>query len=380
MHLHETSDRFNAAIVGSHRIATMVELYMADTLVATYKDDDPYNYVTGGFITMDRAATPRRSGYITLTDASPSGVLVPSGLSTDQLNVLGAEFRPYRGITFPDGTKEYVPLGVFLITNLEVAESGNGMYMKAQGYDRSRRVKRGGFVDVFAVAAGTNYVTAIQQILSQAYPQIQYGNVASTTYTTPLLVYTPGKDPWAAATDMATAIGYELYFDPHGQCNIMPPRDLSSVSTPDFFYTEGANATFMSEQIYYDADEKPNWIIVTGEAPGNVPIKAEAKDTNTASPTYIYGPYGKNVKAITASDINSLAVAQARANNELALALGGAQMVYLTTVPNPAMDIDTLCRLTRAKAKLNGDFVMEQMTIPMSAEAAASVGLRQVIR
>jgi len=83
--------------------------------------------------------------------------------------------------------------------------------------DQSRQVSRNTWQDVYYIAANTNYATAIQSIIDNRLPGLTY-NFQSTPMKTPKIVLGTqlGNDPWQDAQDMATAIGFQLYFDAAG--------------------------------------------------------------------------------------------------------------------------------------------------------------------
>lgn len=368
--MYSTTTAFQSAILNSHKIATRVDLLTGGVVTTTLT-----NKATGGYITLDRAADSRRAAYITLSDET--GTLVPTGGSSDTLNLYGTEFAPYRGITYPDGTTELIPLGIFVITNMEVAESGAGLYIKISGKDRSQRVRRALLTDTYVIASGTNVVNAIKGILQARMPGIQFSSVDSTPYTTPLLVYDVGSDPWKIAVDLGASIGYDVYFDANGKCNIKQYVNPYTKYTADFTYQEGDSNTMLSTQRYYKDDEHINWHVFTSEVSGSTPLRAEAKDTNANSPTYVYGPYGYVVKHTALSNVTSQAGLQSAANRALAQSLGSTDLAYIVATPNPALDIDDLLYVKRAASKVDGYYILDQVTIPLEAGAAANVGARK---
>ena len=80
----------------------------------------------------------------------------------------GAMRQPY---AFQD-TVEEVPLGVFVLTEVNVQEEQQGATMELVGVDRSIRVQKAQWVDPFPIAAGTNLATAIDLVLTSRWPGV----------------------------------------------------------------------------------------------------------------------------------------------------------------------------------------------------------------
>src|ERR1044072_2774627 len=101
--MYPVSSRFLAALVESHQIATEVKLFRADGQVEVLEH-------TGGSVTVDRGQGPRRTCSVTVADTT----LIPL-TAKDKLSVYGAQLRISRGVRYPGGSTEMVPLGVFRI-------------------------------------------------------------------------------------------------------------------------------------------------------------------------------------------------------------------------------------------------------------------------
>lgn len=68
----------------------------------------------------------------------------------------------------------------------------------------------------FHVPSGTNYAVAIQRMITDRYPAVEF-RFPEVKYTTPHLIFGhPNSecppDPWQDIQDMACAIGHRVYF------------------------------------------------------------------------------------------------------------------------------------------------------------------------
>lgn len=363
--MYPVSDTFRSALVQSHRVVSKVQVINgAGTLLAELPVND-------GNIKIEDVAI-RRSVDVTLVD--PDGRYTP-GTSSDLLYPSGNELRLFRGIRFPDGTEELIPLGVFGITKVRTDDSGEGFRIRVEGYDRARRVQRARLTSNLSIAIGTNYGTAIIGILNTAYPNIQT-EFQATTRTTPNLNFEAGKDPWKIAQDMATNIGYELFFDVNGICRGQPIPDYSSSSIA-WAWDEDEYDTALYYNRQLDNEQNYNYVVVTGESPDNAaPVRAEARDEDPLSPTYIYGPYGIVTYFYSSQFIRTEAQAQDTADGLLNRVRGTMEQLDFSAIANPALDVGDVIRVIRSRSKIGAEFIVDKLSMSLSPSNAMNVSVR----
>lgn len=370
--MYPVSDRFKAAIKKSHVAVSRVELWYAGQFVQTLD-------VLDGNVTIDDQVIRRRCS-IGLADHT--GTLTPQNASSI-LGVVDSELRVYRGVRFPDGTEELVPLGIFGIASVQIDDSGEGLHLSVQGYDRSRRVSRAKMRDVYNIAAGTNYVTAIRDLIQFRYPAVQFAaNFMTTPLTTPSITLTTGDDPMQKAIKMALeGLGADLYFDANGQLQLQPIND-SAGTTPVWEYREGADATILYINSQLSNEDTYNVIVVTGEGPNMpTPLRGEAADTNPNSETYIGGVYGEVVDWIstqfTANNATQTTVDNI-ASSLLVKRLGFSKLVRFNGIVNAAHELTDVILIHRPDSKLfNEIFVVDKLTIPLTTMRAMEVSTRK---
>jgi hypothetical protein len=366
--VYSRSAAFDAAVQKSHTIATKVEVYDGSTLL-----DDISLEVFDGNIVVDDVAIHRRC-TLTLTD--PTGSLSPAN-AFDVLAPLGNEVKLFRGIKFPDGTKELLAVGTFGIADTRVNDSGAGLRIDVVGYDRARRVQRARFATEYIILKGINYATAIEDMLRSRYPQI-VTNFPTTDAETPQLVFEAGKDPWKVAQDMAASIGMDLYFDPTGTCIMVP---VTLVGDSDWTYFEGSQAMILYANKRFNDERIYNHVVFTGETSGvTAPVRAEAVDDDPKSPTYYLGKFGDVTKFQASSFVTTVEQAQAAADRNLAKNKGLVESMEIQTIVHPAHEVGDIIHVYRAKTKINAQYMLSKITIPMVHDRplAASVRQRQV--
>jgi hypothetical protein len=369
--MYGISDTFKTALKKSHTVVSKVELWKG----GVYLQDLP---ISDGQVTVDDQPIRRR---ISVAVVDKNRTLLPR-LPTDPMGVVDSELRAYRGIKFVSGTTEYVPLGVFDIATVVSDDSGEGLHIRVEGFDKARRVIRARMTNEYLIPAGTNYVTAIQDLLTFRYPDIQFGMFNSTTLTTPQIVLKTGDDPWAKAQRMALeGLGCDIYFDVNGFCVCADVPDISA-ATSLWDYIEGSEATFLYINRSLTNEETFNHVIVTSENPErSLPLRAEAFDNNPFSPTYYLGPYGDVVDWVF-SELSPGNATQATVDT-IATAiynkrLGFVELVRFNAIVNPAHEVGDTITITRANSQLVGDlYVIDKLTIPLLAERPMDASTRK---
>lgn len=372
--MYSVTQAFRDALVYSHEVTVRAELLAGGTVI----DQLP---VHAGSIEVDGSASIRRRCTIEVADAT--GDYVPDRAG-DLITPFGNEVRLYRGIIYPDGAEEVVPLGVFMITAVDVKDTATGPVLSIEGYDRARKVERARFTTGYVVTAGANYAAAIRDLLRSRVPTIEFsptdytGWAQQTTRTTPQLVFQEQEDPWRAARSMAASIGRQLFFNPDGVC-VMPVEPFISTSAVTWTYAEGEEATILALSNRWQAEGVYNHVIVTGETTTNVaPVRGEAYDGDPASPTYIGGPMGDVPYFYASPLITSTAQANEAAESVLRRVTGSTEIIAFPAIVNPAHEAGDIVAIVREASKVNDLFILDRLTIPLSpAEPMSAVARRQ---
>jgi hypothetical protein len=351
--MYARSAVFDAAVKNSHVVTLSADVLLNGVPIKTGLS------VVAGVVEVDGTASVRRRANLTVVDRD--------GTALSALSVYGRELRVYRGIQFVDGTTESLALGVFRISAVRVNDGDGDRKISVAGFDRSRIVARNRFESPYTIAAGTNYSTAINDLLVSRYPSI-VTSLAITSLTTPTLVFDQGADPWQSASDMATSLGCELFFDPTGVC-IMRPVPDPTTSPVVWSYVDGAGASVLS--VNDDASDEPgyNGVVVDGEPPNAPPVHSVVYDLNTTSPTYALGPYGKVPLFYRSQYITTQAQADAAAAAILLTQRGGTEQVKFTCIPHPAHEVGDLVRVADSSIALDDNYLLESFSIPLDLSA-----------
>lgn len=336
--------------------------------------------ISAGSVQVDLNDAIRRRAKISLTD--PDGDLTPAK-ATDLLAPFGNELRLHRGYELtPSGltpaVQEILPVFTGGISGVQVNDTPSGLTIDVDAYDRARRVQRSQWVNPYVIGAGTNFGTAVQDIVRNRYPLLTEGDFlfTPTSYTTPKLVFglDNSRDPWKAAQDMAASVGFELFFDAMGVCTFQPIPDYGS-QVPVFTYAEGEEAIILGVQRSTVDEETYSHWIVSGTSSSNtgVPPRGEAKDTNPESPTYYLGDFGDVPNFWSSPYVVSVAQATTIATALLNTTLGSMEEVNFPAIVNPAHEAGDVVAIVRKRARIDDVYVMENFSIPLDVGGIMSV-------
>ena len=355
-----------------------------------------YGHVSVGSFTIDRNSEFRRTGEITLevNPTIPPSALMPTN-PYSLISPFGTEVFFETGIvaagdTIPDQSPLWIPNGLFVISTTAVDDTGPDCTITLQMYDRAWTIAQRVLKQPWGFPHTTNgnFVSEIQLLLSTVWNEQQnveplQFNIVPTGAVVPIASYNQGSDPWQAALDMASAVGYELFFDRQGIVVGRPipnPYDqpVTWYFTDNATYVQGNAGTgstsllggFYSTpvevQVKMTRDGIHNDVVVQGVGTGNSakyngqglqtqtkPILAEAQDLNPLSPTYVNGAMGDVPKFMQSSMVTSGNAAQDMASNDLNVALSTSWTVTLGIAPNPDIDVNDIVQITRPRVGLN---------------------------
>lgn len=350
------STRFDAAVQGPHQIAVQVDVLLNRVPVASGLR------VTQGTVTLDRTAAQR--GRCSLVFAEPLLIPTPSG---GTLTPYGYELAISRGVTYLDGTKELMPLGVFPIQTS--ALDGVTLVTAIEATDRSQTVVDARLEDDYPIAAGTNGATAIHDLIAAAMPGLTY-NFMTTSYTVPGNVLPAQSDRWAAARDMATAMGAELFFNGPGALVLRPEPTFNAV--PVWTLSEGENGLLVAAALGMDRAPAYNAVVATGEntALGTAVPKGRWQDNDPTSPTYYAGPFGHKPKFFASTFITTNAQADSAAQAIGSSLKGVARSLGFGAVPNPALEPGDAVLFRRVAMGVNEVHLIDSLVFGLTADGA----------
>lgn len=296
---------------------------------------------------------------------------------------LTAEFGTYGSMKQAFATEafnEEVPLGVFVMTEVNLQDQGQGATMEVIGVDRSIRVQKAEWVDPYAISASANLGTTISLILSDRWAEVET-DFQSTTKTLPVSVLglRAGQgDPWSDSQRLAQSGGFDLYFDNDGIAILAAVPDPSEQS-PVEVYEEGDEAMVLGVNRRLSTDQTFNGVVVTGEGTNvRPPVRAVVFDEDPASPTYRYGEFGSRPTFISSPVVTSVTEATQVAVAELAKLKGAEENVDWTQICDPSLDAGDVVSVQNTGTRLERVMVLDKVMIPLRAQEAMQATARTV--
>lgn len=362
------TEEFRAAIRQSHQAVTRVDLYIEGSKLRTIYPND-------GSVSCDSRRTVRRT--LSMTVADDDGTLTPAqGAQTGLLTPFGTELHVFRGIAYPDGTEELIPVGVFVVTQVSVAEEESGRVLTVNGSDRSIRISRNKFLNTYRIASGGTLEAGLTQLLRDRWADVQTAFPA-TGITLPNVVIEAqkGGDPWAGAVSIAEAFGYDMAFDADGIVRLRPipdPLDDEPIET----YEDGSEAVLTSLTRSFDSARAFNGVVVASQGSSTTPFRAIAWDENPNSVTYRYGPFGEVPFFYDSSLITTPEQAAITAEALLRKSIGQSESVEWAQIVNPAHDVLDLIRIKRQERDLDFVLLIDRLDIPLSPTGIMSAVAR----
>ena len=162
--MYPASAAFKAAVVTDHVVIAKAEVWNQDQKLATLAIDK-------GSVKIDVKSAVRRTCQVHLVTDRTTANLVPDN-DFDTLSPFGNELRLYRGVQFADGSEEYVPLGVFLMTDIDITDNNEGVEITVSGEDRSLKISRNKWLEPYQVVDGP-LEDAIEALLQDRYDDVQ---------------------------------------------------------------------------------------------------------------------------------------------------------------------------------------------------------------
>lgn len=334
-----------------------------------------YAETSGGHL---RRFTPIRARYVrdyvsgNSVNGSNHWVEVQVFAALDPLTPYGNEIRVMRGIGFGGVSETWWPLGVFGITRPSVSDTGENLLVTLSAEDRARTVQRARLRAEYVIAKGTNYATAIRQLIQDGVPFLTDFSFLVTSRTTPALTFEIGDDRWQRAQEMAAALGAELFFDPTGRC-VLQDIQASETQPTTWDFLESVNLLGAVKEL--TADATYNVVVVSGESqdaedgtPKIPPVRGIAEDTNPDSPTWVGGDFGRVVRFFVSPFITTQAQANQVAAALLERSLNLTERVVFDALPNPAAEAYDVVYVKATRTRINARYLLEAFTIPLNVE------------
>ncbi len=272
------------------------------------------------------------------------------------------------------GTIEYIPQGVFVLTEFSALSSYTGERTATfSGADKWHLLNGdpvGKFTNVTTIAAGTNIATAIRTIATDA--GITKFLFDDCTVTVPYqLTYQPGDARGKAIKELADLAVYSIYFDVNGFLRFRPQVNLETASSV-WTYDKSDYTLYAKSEKRLDHHELFNKVLVIGGSSQTATVSAIAQDNDANSPTGI-PTIGERLFLYNNGSpdplISTVALAQSRADYELRNRLRIAEKQPIEILPNYLHESEDVITLVDDWTNTNGNYELISFNIPLKANA-----------
>ncbi|WP_043468955.1 DUF5047 domain-containing protein [Kitasatospora sp. MBT66] len=363
--MYAVSPRFLAALSNPHQVVTRIDAYLGGTLTAA---DLPHE---GGSVTVDRGSKVRRQLALTIPD--PGYLPWNPG---DPLGVYGQQLVVQRGIRYPDGTTELVPLGTFRIDEPAGDPALGPVTVTGQSAEASVQDDR--FTAPVSTSSYASTVTAITALIRETLPDAPVVNLTAGARDQSVapITWDAQADRWDAVTQLATSMRAECYADATGRFVITDLPDLST-ATPVWDVTEGPTGNLIKVSRKLARAGVYNAVIARGETSagaGGPAVSGAAYDTDPTSPTRWGGPYGRVPRFYSSGLLTTTAACEAVAAALLRDATAPNVQTSLSSLPNPALEGADCLRLTYGgRHEL---VLVQSFTVPLDVDGDFAITLR----
>ena len=368
--MYPTSAAFKTAVKTDHIVIAKAEVWSDDRKLIDLSIDT-------GKVSVNTNNAIRRTCEIHLTTTRETTNLVPDN-GFDYLAPFGNQLRLYRGIQYTDGTQEYIPLGVFVITEVKVEDTNDGVSMVISGEDKSIIISRNKWTSSYQMVNGS-LESSLTALLQNRYADVTVDfPTTNITINQIVLGADTALDPWKDAVYIASLVGYDLYFDVKGVCTMrqFPTLDAASVVAT---YQEGSGTTITSLDRTISTKETYNGVIYTVEGSQvTTPIRVEVWDEDTTSPTYRYGVFGSVPTFITTNLIGTSADAIKAASLLLNTYIGRQEEINFKSIVDPSLDVNDVVYIHSNGSKVDRTVIIDSMDIPLEYEGTLTVKTRVV--
>lgn len=339
----------------------------------------------GGSITNSRAAAARRTLSLDVSLNGAGVSLIPTVNNTGPLVPFGNEVAVYSGWQPPGtDTPELVPCGVYALETVTVTDTATGLDIAITGYDRAWTMSLRKLLTPYTVTAGTRGDTALSALVTDRLGSGVPQNITpafdsrGNALDLPAMVFNENTDPWQAVQTIAAAIGYEAFFDATGVFTARPIPDPTTAPVAwSMIEGDGNIATSYTRSL--SRNGVCNDFIVTGSGTSTTtPVRGRATDLNPNSPMYAGGAFGDVPQFTNSSIVTTADQALFAAQNQLAAAEGSVEQLTVTVFPCPMFDVDDVIYCRRARAHIDGNYVVDDVTQSLRFDGSTVLTGRRV--
>ncbi len=346
--MYQVSSQYRAAMSRSRQMVTRAIVRKAGKTLYGGRSLP----ILDGYVNVDGSRDTRRTVDMTIapllydSPLSAEPAFPFSETATTPLGTAGQEVHIMRGLVYPRGGTEWVPLGVFRID--EVAGDLVGSEpVRVSGVDRAAWVVDDRFLTPRTVS-GPSAVSIIQQLIAESISNADVAVLTSADRRVGPTVIE--RDRWKDGIQaLADSIGCVVYVDPSGRFVI---ADAPTVEDdPVWRLHPGPDGVVVRADTSRSRANVWNAVSVTGATPegSDSPVSAFVVD-GPFSPTAYGDPslgyYGKRPQFMSIPSLTNRGQCVRAAYARLARVTGAARVVNVQAAPLYPLDADDIIDIT----------------------------------
>lgn len=331
-----------------------------------------------GQISVDASRPVRRNFNFSLVNKNKEFTF-----GEDNLIWIDKRVKVYTGLKVRNGTIEYIPQGVFILSEPTDSHNSNGKITSVSGQDKAYLMtgNRGKFKYETTVEVGAKITDTIKILAGKVgETQFNFDNVTETVPYT--LTYQPNDSIYTAIKELATLGKCQVYYDVYGFLKLKR-IDLNELEQQPIVWTYKYGDP--SERFYagnvrkMDESLLANHIYVLGGSNQTATCKYELIVTES-DPLWKDSPYtiekignimffynDGNPSSILTTDEEC----KWRAKYELMQRLGYSERLSLSISPNYLHDVYDVIEIIDDENDVSGKYILQSFNIPLRAELMA---------
>lgn len=325
-----------------------------------------------GSISIDGKRPIRRSFSFSLDNSNGDFIW-----GEDKLIWLNKRCKLYIGLKLANGEIEYIPQGVFVITNPSDSHNLEGKKCNITGQDKAYLFtqKRGKFINQTTFATGTNIAQAIKTI-AQANGENSF-NFDDIDTTIPYeITYEFNDNRWNAMQELAQLAQCDIYYDVNG-CLRLKMNNLNEFSQLPVtwkYHYNGDNGHFYAGNIRkMDESILANAIRVVGGSGQTATVTydliVDENDSNWTNSPYSIQQIGyllyQHNNGRPDSLISTETEAKSRAKFELMKKLGYSEKVSLSLSPIYLHEAGDIIEIIDTENNVEGRYMIDSFVLPI---------------
>ncbi|MDF2789822.1 MAG: hypothetical protein K0S80_2920 [Neobacillus sp.] len=326
-----------------------------------------------GSISVDKGRPVRRNFNFTLNNVNGEFTW-----GENSIIWLGTRVKVWTGLKSKSGIIEYIPQGVFVITEPQDTHTQDGKMVTISGQDLAFNYteKRGKFVNDVIISEGINIGDAIK-LIAQENGETRFLFDAITETVPYELTFSSNSDRWKAMEDLSRLAKCEIFFDVNGYLRVKKLDDLNDIQNEAAVWTFTLGDNFYAGNVRkMDESQMYNHFITIGGGSNSEVFRHEIIITE-ADPLWADSPYSiEKIGRIiyfhndgnADSLIDSLESAKYRNKYELMQKLGYAEKLSVTSAPVFVLDASDIIEVTDSHNNVSGRYMIDSLTIPLKAQ------------